>query len=151
MKKNTLSKRILLIVFSMVLCFAISTTAYAEEKSSLQNNSTLSESSLVITPMSFATLLQIGPWYGFTGKREFTIYVESNHNLTAQIMTTGSELTIQAKKVGDLFYKSVTAPPDGAVHTYKILSNCSGGNYSIIVRTNGIADCVAYISQTEFN
>ena len=106
---------------------------------------------MAANPRSFATLLQVGPYDVFNGNKIFTVTPEKDHQLTVQVKTEGAEITVKAKKSGALFYSaSVTIPPDGKVHTYKLIDKCNGGDYDVLFQSNGVATFIAYILQTQY-
>ena len=147
MKKN-LSKKLLAVLCAFVLCLSLSTTAFAQNTPQV----TKATESKLSNARGYATLLKVGPYYAFNGSKSFTVTPQKGHNLTVQVNTTGSEVTVKAKKVGSLFYESsVTVPPDGSTHTYKMINNCNGGNYQVTFQSNGVATFSATISQTQYN
>lgn len=150
MKK--LSNRILLVFCALILICTFTVTTFAQNATKTSTDVETTSNELVVTPRSYATLLQVGPIIGFNGQKSYFVRPASGHNLTVQVNTQGSEITVKAKKKGDLFYtSSVTIPPDGSTHTYKMISNCDGAEYEVNFQTNGVATFVTTISQTQYN
>lgn len=150
MKK--ISKRLLSVLCALTLCCALPMTTFAQSTTETSTDVETTSDELVVTPKSFATLLQVGPIYGFNGHKSYFVRPEAGHHLTVQVNAQGSEITVKAKKKGALLYSSsVTVPPDGSTHTYKMISNCNGGEYEVNFQTNGVATLVAFVSQTQYN